>query len=111
MDKEDGLVLVAGSSVCRCVKQVEILIDWNKKERVPMTVRGDPLFAEKPDRLRTSKTRLEVPVREGMILVLLDNAKTIAVAGGPAGNGADEVFVAELDDIGLGRGVFYVRHM
>lgn len=59
-----------------------------------------------------SKTRLEVPVREGMILVLLDNAKTRLVAvGGPTGNGADEVFVAELDDICLGRGVLYVRHL
>ena len=59
-----------------------------------------------------SKTRLEVPVREGMILVLLGNAKARLVAvGGPAGNAADEVFVAELDDICLGRGVLYVRHL
>ena len=46
-----------------------------------------------------------------MILVLLFNAKTRAVARGPAGNDADEVFVAELDDIYLGRGVLYVRHL
>ena len=59
-----------------------------------------------------SKTRLEIPVREGMVLVLLDNAKTrFAAVGGPAGNDADEVFVAELDDIYLGRGVIYVRYL
>lgn len=42
MDKEDSLVLVAGSSVCRCVKQVEIFVTENDKDRAPVTCSREP---------------------------------------------------------------------
>ena len=57
-----------------------------------------------------SKTLLEIVVAFVGLFFNIETVVRIAI-GGPAGNDADEVFVAELDDIYLGRGVLYVRHL
>ena len=61
----------------------------------------------------TSQNLLEIAVGVGVILILLDDTEAVTrfAIGGPAGNLANEILIAELNELDRRRNVLCLRHV